>query len=135
MLASYGSFRYADEGLVLITEGERQDSIYFVLSGMLHAKRLSEGREILVGEIRSGEAFGEVSIFDPGLASATVVAMQPTQLWLITREEFQNFLSGYPVAANALLISIATLLSQRLRTLCERLVDRDDYQELLSHFD
>jgi len=135
MLASYGTFRFAERGEIIIREGESQNSLYFVISGLLHAKRTSDGREVLVGEIRSGEACGEVNIFDPAAASATVAVMTSAQLWSISRDEFQSFLHGYPVAANALLISIATLLSQRLRALGSRLVDQDDYRALLSHLE
>jgi len=131
MLSSYGNFRYLEAGDTIIHQREAQNSLYFVISGHLHAKRNDTGREILVGTIKAGEWFGEVNIFDPGEASATVTAIDPSQLWLITRDELQAYINGYPESSNRLLISIATLLAGRLRSVSSKLVDKVEYAALV----
>ena len=132
ILSSYGHFLMAPAGGSVIAQGSPQDSLYVVISGRLHARRSDSGREILVGEIRTGEAFGEVNIFDPGEASATVVAVDPTQLWRIARGELEEFLNAYPAAGNALLAGIATNLSTRLRAVSAKLVGKVEYEALLA---
>jgi len=132
LLCSYGSFQYFESGQVVIAHLAEQDTLYFVLSGELHAKRTVEGREILLGTIRQGESFGEVNIFDPGSASATVQAVTPTQIWKIDRNSLVEFFQAYPEASVALTSRIASILSKRLRALAMKLEDKTEYEDLLS---
>lgn len=132
MLASYGHFRFAGSGETVIREGSPQNSLYLVLSGALHVKRQQAGREILVAHVRTGECFGEVNVFDPSAASATVAAVEPTQLWHIDRDELEAFFAGYPEAAAALLISVASLLSARLRSANAKLVERIETDTIIA---
>jgi CRP/FNR family transcriptional regulator, cyclic AMP receptor protein len=132
LLAGYGSCRSVRDGEVVIKQGASQESLYFVLGGSLHAKRSEGGREILLGEIRMGEWFGEVNIFDPGEASATVRATAPSEIWSIDRSGIEDFLNARPMAGTALLVGIATLLSRRLRGVTARLVGRSEYASLLA---
>ncbi len=98
-----------------------QDTLYFVVSGLLHATCIEEGRHMLLGKIEQGEWFGEINVFDPGNASATVEAMYFSQVWSITRKGIEQFFETYPTPGLSLMISIASLLSQRLRKLDEKL--------------
>ena len=132
MLASYGHFSFLHEGEEIIHQGQPQGSLYFVLSGLLHAKRSDSGREILVGEIHIGESFGEVNVFDPGEASATVVAALPSQLWSIEGADLQAFVSAYPEAGVHLVCGVASVLSKRLRRVSEQLVGKVEYESLIS---
>ncbi len=130
VLGGHGNFQNLEAGQVVIRQGAAQDALYFVVSGVLHAKRNDGGREVLLGEIRMGEWFGEVNIFDPGEASATVRAVSTSQIWRITKGEFEDFLNENPTAANMVLVGIATLLSRRLRGVTARLVGRAEFESL-----
>lgn len=132
MLASYGHFSFASQGDEIIGQGQPQGSLYFVLSGLLHAKRSDTGRDVLVGEIRAGESFGEVNIFDPGAASATVIASTPSQLWSIEGGELRSFVAAYPEAGSLLVWGVASVLSRRVRSVSEQLVGRVEYEALIS---
>lgn len=132
LLCSYGSFQFLQPGGVLIEQGSQQESLYLVLHGELHAVRRDEGREILLGLIRQGESIGEVNIFDPGTASATVRAVTPTQIWHIERAALNDFFQTYPEASVTLAVHIASILSRRLRGLSAKLEDKVEYEILLS---
>ena len=121
MLSSYGEFAKVHKGDKLIRQGAAQDKLYFVVTGLLHATCVREGRHMLLGKIESGEWFGEINVFDPANASATVEAMQFSQVWSITRKGIEQFFENYPTAGLSLVISIACLLSNRLRKLDEKL--------------
>ena len=131
LLAGYGCCRTVRNGEVVIEQGASQESLHFVLAGSLHAKRTEGGREILLGEIRTGEWFGEVNIFDPGEASATVRAASQSEIWSIDRPGIEDFLNVRPLAGTAVLVGIATLLSRRLRGVTARLVGKSEYAALL----
>lgn len=130
LLSSYGQFNYVPEGTVLIEQGEPQEFLYFLISGNLHAK--SSDREILLGKIRGGEWFGEINIFDPAAALATVVAIDDSQIWRITRSELQQFFEHYPTPAFQLTVGIATGLSRRLRGVTGQLIKKTDYDHILA---
>lgn len=132
MLCSYGRFSYHASGETVIHQGQQQDRLFLVLSGELHAMRTEGGRNILLGEIHTGESFGEVNMFDPGLASASVQSVSPVQLWSIDRPHLADFFGMYPAASVCLVVRIAEVLSRRLRSVTDKLETRVDYESLLA---
>ena len=49
---------------------------------------VEEAEEVDLAELRAGEMFGEMSVFDPGPASADVKSSAACQLWFIDRSAF-----------------------------------------------
>jgi CRP-like cAMP-binding protein len=120
LLSSYGEFRPVHERQVLIEEGHQQNSLYFVISGALHATTMRSGRQVLLGKINVGETIGEINIFHPGFASATVTAVEFSQVWRIDRGSLEEFMNVSPLPAAHLLIGISSTLSRRLRDTNEK---------------
>lgn len=116
LLSSYGEFLPAQNGQTIIAEGHNQDHLHVLISGSLIVKRASDLGELVVTQIEAGEIFGEVSVFDPGPASASVLSNDFCQVWRISREELMNFMADNPVAGNQMMVGLATTLAQRLRS-------------------
>jgi CRP/FNR family cyclic AMP-dependent transcriptional regulator len=131
MLCSYGGFSFYEPGHTVIQQGDPQDSLYVILSGQLHARRTHQGREIFLGSVKNGESLGDINIFDPAKASATVVAMAPTQVWKIDRASLEEFQLAYPEASAQIYRSICGLLSRRVRLLANRIEEKVELQSLL----
>ena len=123
LLSSYGDFHLADQGEVLITQGNSQGRLFFVLSGLLHAVRRDGDREVLLGTIRSGEWVGEVDLFDPVSAMCSVIVIERVQYWAISRPDLEEFINNYPQSGMQLVISLAAVLSKRLRSVTRRLME------------
>jgi hypothetical protein len=70
---------------------------------------------ILRARVGPGETLGEISLFDPGPATATVTAAEFSQLWRIADEDLIQFMDDNPGAGNVLLRTLAAILAQRLR--------------------
>lgn len=119
-LGSYGEFITAKEGDMLIDEGKPQNSLFLVVFGNFHVQTDATGRVVLLGLLKSGDTVGEVNIFDPGKASASVVARNLGQIWKIDRTRLEDFLEAHPEAAARLLVGVATQLSKRLRKTNEK---------------
>jgi CRP-like cAMP-binding protein len=81
---------------------------------------MRSGRQVLLGRIGAGETIGEINIFHPGLASATVTAIEFSQVWRIDRTSLEEFMNVSPLPASHLLIGIASTLSRRLRETNEK---------------
>ena len=106
-LSSYGDFHLANQGDILISQGESHGRLFFVISGVLHAVRRDGDREVLLGAVRMGEWVGEVDLFDPMSAMCSVIVIEQAQvpgpstarIWksssTITRRLASNSLSAW----------------------------------------
>ncbi|HRX54507.1 MAG: cyclic nucleotide-binding domain-containing protein [Verrucomicrobiales bacterium] len=119
-LGSFGDFITANDGDTIIEEGHEQDSLFLVIFGRLHVQTETTGRSVLLGTVKSGDTIGEVNIFDPGKASASVVAKALSQIWKIDRNRLADFIKAHPEPASRLLYNVATQLSRRLRRTNEK---------------
>lgn len=125
LLGDYGEFLPVHPDQILIEEGGEQDSLYFIISGVLHVHTDTVEKRTLVARIGSGETLGEVNLFDPSTASASVTAREFSQVWRANRSDLEAFTSAYPAAAARLLAGILSEMSTRLRRMNERLATRE----------
>lgn len=121
LLGGYGEFLPVQADQTLIKEGGDQDSLYFVISGLLHVHTDTSEKRTLVARIGPGETIGEVNLFDPATASASVTAREFSQVWRANREDLEAFLGVYPAAAAKFMVGILSEMSMRLRRMNERL--------------
>ena len=116
LLSSYGEFFPGHPGNVIIQEGAMQTEVFVVISGRLEVRaRQEDGSEVLLAQVGPGETLGEISLFDPGPAAATVSAVEFSQLWRIADDDLIHFMEENPGAGNVLLRTLASILAQRLR--------------------
>jgi len=115
-LSSYGEFFPGHPGNIIIREGEIQTHVFVVVSGKLEVCATQEdGSKTVLAHVVPGETLGEISLFNPGPATATVTALEFTQLWRIADTDLITFMEENPGAGNILLRTLATILAQRLR--------------------
>src|SRR5271168_2761867 len=128
LLSSYGEFFPGHPGNIIIEEGAMQTEVVVVISGKLevHAKQ-DDGSEILLAQIGPGETLGEISLFNPGPAAATVTAVEFSQLWRIADADLIHFMEENPGAGNVLLRTLASILAQRLRQINPRVFGLSTY--------
>ena len=87
----------------LMREGEASDSMYYVKSGTLAIYKRKGGAEKQIGTIYAGELVGEMSFLDSQPRSASVKAIQESEVVEIPRVKFNKFLEGQPSWFRALL--------------------------------
>ena len=115
-LAHTASFFPGHPGAVIIEEGAEQTEVFVVISGKLQVHAMqTDGVARLLAEVGPGETLGEISLFTPGPATATVIATEFSQLWRIADSDLIEFMTDNPGAGNVLLRTLATILAQRLR--------------------
>lgn len=129
-LSSYGTFHIAQPSEVLIEQGISHGKLFCIISGTLHARRITESEDIVLGKIKAGEWIGEVDLFDPSSAVCSVVAVEPSQYWVISREELEEFINNYGTAGTILLIGLATTLSRRIREVTRQLAEKTELSKL-----
>ena len=121
ILSGYGEFLPANPDHPIIEEGMGQNGLYFVISGKLHATSTRAGHKVLLGTIQTGETIGELNLLDPAKASATVTAVEFSQIWKIDAKSLEQYINEYPRSAAWLLIGIGKTLAHRLRAVNEKI--------------
>jgi CRP-like cAMP-binding protein len=64
----------------------------------------------------------------------SVIVIEQTQYWAITRSDLEEFINNYPHAGVQLLISLASLLSKRLRSVTRRLMEEAELAVVRASF-
>ncbi len=121
ILSGYGEFLPVQPGQHLIEEGMQQNSLFFVVSGKFHATAMRGGHKVLLGPVQKGETLGEINLLDPNVASATVTAVEFSQVWRIDGGNLEGYINEYPKAAAWLLIGVGRTLAHRLRSVNEKI--------------
>jgi PPM family protein phosphatase len=98
-------------GATVMTQGDRGDTMFTVLSGSVGV--IVEGRE--VANLGPGEHFGELALVDELPRSASVIAREPVTLLTIARSDLRDFCMLEPALGNQILWKLATTLGRRLR--------------------
>jgi uncharacterized membrane protein len=105
------SFRSGD---IVFSKDDVGSSMYVVQSGAVQIYLPSADKDappVILKDLRTGEYFGELSLFDNKPRSASVRAMVDTVLLELTREELGEHLGRSPKAA----MTILTEMGERLR--------------------
>lgn len=120
ILSGYGEFLPVQKDKHLIEEGLDQGFLYVVCNGLLHATTMRGGHIVLLGKIQRGETIGEINLLDPHKASATVTAVEFSQVWRIGSDALEEYMNAYPLPAAHLLVGISRTLARRLRDVNEK---------------
>ena len=100
---------------VLLTQGTATDALYFVLGGRLGVfVKTESGKTLRVSELGAGDWVGEVSFVDPGTASATVRAKEPTLVLEFRAHDLGILIDDAPDVASELLGRLCSELAHRV---------------------
>jgi uncharacterized membrane protein len=113
-------------GATVFNKGDQGNSMYIVLSGSVQIFLPTDDKDeprVVLKDVRTGEYFGELSLFDDKPRSASVEATVDATLLELTREELADHLGRSKSAAMSILSEMAerlrvtnSLLSQRAAT-------------------
>ena len=99
-------------GTVVVSQDESGDSLFVIMNGRIKVVIAGEnGREVTLSILRSGESFGEMSMFDQAPRSANCVAVEPAQLLVLSREDLLKHVQAHPRTA----LNLLGEMSRRLR--------------------
>ena len=94
--AQHAVTRTFPKNTVVVTEGDRTDSLYIIVSGRVKIYVSDEeGKEAVLNESGPGEYFGEM-VLDEGPRSASVMTLEPTRFLVVPKEDFKEFVAKSP---------------------------------------
>ena len=79
-------------GETVIREGDEGDYYYIIDSGRFQVGRLVGGAEVVLAELKSGDAFGEEALVSEAKRNATVTALTDGQVLRLNRAHFNELL-------------------------------------------
>ncbi len=103
---------------VIFDIGDAGDCLFILRTGHVHVYvENTTGEKIVLGEFEPGEVFGEISLLDGGPRTATAIAMEDSECFVLTRDDLQELITRHPHAA----IDLLTMVGRRLRATDELL--------------
>jgi CRP-like cAMP-binding protein len=95
-------------GQILFSEGEPSDNLFLVRSGRLRVFLASpRGEELTLAVVGPGQTFGELSVLDRQPRSASVDALETSELVAIAGDDVRALLETNPQALRAVALGLA----------------------------
>jgi extracellular factor (EF) 3-hydroxypalmitic acid methyl ester biosynthesis protein len=107
--------RYAT-GDTILSEGNEGRGIFVIRTGRVKVEKCRSVPPIIVTALGPGEVFGEMSFVDSHLASASVFAVEETEIDVLEKADVFSLLASVPGLSSRFYQSLAMKLSERLRT-------------------
>ncbi len=106
----------------ILEEGTVVGHFSIIFDGAVHIRRLAQKREMLMGRLGPGGFFGEINLFDPGVATASIYTVKRTLVAMVDYDTLRAFLSGNPATGYKIVTAMMTETVRRLRQTSARLV-------------
>src|ERR1043166_8159534 len=94
-------------GKTLIRQGKPGDTFYIQLEGESEVKVDGKRRRTM----KPGDFFGEISMIDRGMGTATVTTTTPGRLFVMSHAQFRDAIK----ASDSLMVKVPLALGERLR--------------------
>jgi CRP-like cAMP-binding protein len=123
LLAHFMEVFRAEPGIEIIREGEGGDFMLMVIEGRVDVnKRDRWNTPQAIAQVEPGRTLGEMSMIDGEPRFATCVAVEPTLVAVLDRENLARIIVEQPLLGAKLLMELVLMLSQRLRATSEKLL-------------
>ena len=104
----------------IVSEGMDDRRLYLIEKGRARVSgrvALADGRHIQPGlcDLGPGEIFGELSLFDAGSRSASVIALGDVEVLEFDALALENYLDQHPTQGYVVLKDLLKILTSRLR--------------------
>lgn len=123
VLCPYLDIREWPANSIVMPEGDLGDFMGILVEGKLavHKKSDFPGRHILMAVLEPGSLVGEMSVAERGSRNSSVIAMEPSKLFVLTSDNFEALMSENQALGIKLLKRIIHVLSLRFRNTNDRL--------------
>ena len=109
------------KGATIIHEGTTGSNAYLILSGSVEVFKKVGDEKLVLSRLVKGNIFGEMSLVDDKPRSATIVALEETEVRIVSREHFEVMLEQNPRAVIPLLKQVfqrVRYLNQMVTAFC-----------------
>jgi CRP-like cAMP-binding protein len=115
-ISTMSTLKKCAKGDVLFSQNTKGSEVFVVVSGCVAInKNVAGGRKRNLDNLRSGEVFGEISLFDEEPRSAEAEAMEDSEVMVIPNASFLALLSENVALSNIIIKNVVGILCRRLR--------------------
>lgn len=111
-------------GELLIQEGQKDPSIFFIVSGLVEVFLGPLDKRDVLWTLDAGEILGEMGILDQLPRTASAQALTPCEVVRLDKDTFYHLISRYP----ALALKIIQLMGGRMRKMDAQYKIRTGYR-------
>jgi CRP/FNR family cyclic AMP-dependent transcriptional regulator len=104
-----------EQGTVIYKQGTKGLSVCFVVEGELSVIKRGDDGDATISSVEKGQSVGEMAIIDGLTRSADVVAATDATVLILKRVDFESLVAEQPEIAVKVLVSLAKVLSKRIR--------------------
>jgi CRP-like cAMP-binding protein len=105
----------------IFNEGDTGNGVYFILDGKVRVITFtSDFKEIVLGELESGQIFGEMALIDDKPRSASVISLVPCKIAFMSKKKFDHLIQTKSDLAYRIMSSVCLSIFRhilRLNTL------------------
>jgi CRP-like cAMP-binding protein len=121
VLADYVTPSRHERGHLLIAQGERDRTIYFLESGNLKVDMKTDGGLVHLAVLGPGTVVGEGGFFSTLPRNASVSVYSDCKVWAMGIGKFAELARQHPSVALALTLALGAVLSSRMLDVSKRL--------------
>jgi len=108
----------------IFEEGDPGSGMYIIRSGRVQVfTRMSDGSEMELARLDEGDFFGETTLTAPANRTASVRAVEPTELLGLFRADVVEMVKKQPPVACKILMGVTRIISERLQIAGKELME------------
>lgn len=128
LLAQRVTVRELPQGEALINEGDADDHLYYVVSGVLGAiKSAGRPEQATLHTVTAGDLVGPLSFIDGAQHYASWIALAPARLIALKRQDFEALLHTAPDVVYCIMRAIVRAVHDTQRRLSMQAVELSNY--------
>jgi len=127
-LAAAMTLRELSAGEVLVREGDTDDHLYVIASGVLGIiKAAGTENEMTINTVKAGDVVGELSFLDGATRYASLVAMSTSRVLGLSRGDLEGLLDRNPQLVYRVMRAIVRVVHDIQRRLSMQTVELTNY--------
>ena len=120
-------FKTFSEGETICKVGDPGDEMYIIISGEVKICIYGDkNQEQIVAKLTSGDYFGEMALLTGETRSASVIATEPSETFLLHKNDFDVILEKFP----SISLSMGKIVSKRLRDTLKKATQIPDVDKI-----
>lgn len=129
--SSFYERRFVPKGGMIVKEGEEGTAAFLIQSGLVEVFGEQEEKTITFSKLGPGDIFGEMALFQGEIRTASVKALEDTNLIIITKPILQEKLDATDPTIRAMFKMLISRMAENNQTIINKKSDLQDLMESL----
>jgi CRP-like cAMP-binding protein len=108
--------KHYSKGEMIFQQGEKGQALYFIVKGQVKITKSTSGGNVEIATLAANDVFGEMALLTDMPRSATAIAIDDMEVWMLLRIDFEAILRS----SKSLQEKMGHLLKQRIEDLEKR---------------